>query len=134
VSIDDDFATSIPIPTPLRIPLKTFYRGPVPHEMGVTCSINNLEFDALSHTGSGHSHLKPALMDKIRDHFPMRRDNPPQYPLGYRTPLTIHSKPWDNRNQDRSGYSCQYLVDLLGEHESAPRFVELFGVLQAILR
>lgn len=31
----------------MMILLKTFYRDPLPHEMGITCSINNLEYDAL---------------------------------------------------------------------------------------
>lgn len=83
-----DFSTS----TPLRIPLKTFYRDTVPHEMGIACSINNLEFDALFDTGADCAYLKPPLIDKISD-FPLGRDNPPPYPLGYRVLLTIHSIP-----------------------------------------
>jgi hypothetical protein len=76
---------------PLRIPLKTFYRGTAAHEMGIAFSINSLEFDALFDTGSDFAYLKPPLMDKVRDHFPMGRDNTPPYPLGYRVPLTIRS-------------------------------------------
>lgn len=65
--------------------------------MGIACSINNIQFDALFDTGSDHSYLKPALMDKIRDQFPMVTDNPPGYPPAYRVPLRImHLTPLDS--------------------------------------
>ncbi|MGA8084612.1 MAG: hypothetical protein WB988_22390, partial [Candidatus Nitrosopolaris sp.] len=56
----------------MRIPLRTFYRGTIRHEMGIACSINNIQFDALFDTGSDQSYLKPALMDKIRDQIKYR--------------------------------------------------------------
>jgi hypothetical protein len=92
-----------------RIPLKTFYRGPVPHKMGIRYSIDNLEleleFDALFDTKSDHAHLKPALIGKIRDHFPAVTDIPPGYPPVYHVPLTIHLGRLDshshNHNQNR---------------------------------
>jgi hypothetical protein len=71
--------------------LKTFYLGTAAHEMGIECSINNLEFDALFDTGSDYAHLKPDLMDEVRDRFPAVTDMPPGYPPMYLVPLTIHS-------------------------------------------
>jgi hypothetical protein len=49
--------------------LNRISRGRVLHEMGVTCSINGVKFDALFDTGSEHVQLKPAIMDKIRDRY-----------------------------------------------------------------
>jgi|GEM_PF-4830798 len=47
------------MPPPSRIQLKPFDQAEVIHKMGVTCKINDEEFDMLFDTGTSHPLISP---------------------------------------------------------------------------